>query len=73
MLRSLWSQMRRGSDAILHVDPAGDTEGMLVICIPLSQGIKRDIRVNLYHTGLKDRATVNSTVFVPYVQGHYLI
>jgi len=48
----------RDYDAILHVDPAGDTKGMLVVYNPLNQDIKRGINVNLYYTGLKDRAMV---------------
>lgn len=46
-------------DAILHVDPANDIKGMLVIYNPLNEPIKRKIKVNLYYTGLKDVAKVS--------------
>ena len=48
----------RDYDAILHVDPTGDTKGMLVVYNPLNQPIKRNIKVNLYYTGLKRKAVV---------------
>lgn len=48
----------RDYDAILHVDPTGDTKGMLVVYNPLNESIKRAIKVNLYYTGLKDKAIV---------------
>ncbi len=48
----------RDYDAILHVDPTGEEKGMLVVYNPLEKPIKRRIKVNMYYTGLKDKATV---------------
>lgn len=48
----------RDYDAILHVNPAGTEKGMLVVYNPLDEPIKRKLRVNLYYTGLKDKATI---------------
>lgn len=49
----------RDYDAILHVNPSGNEKGLLMIYNPLEQPVKRKIKVNLYYTGLKDRATVS--------------
>ncbi|MBV5314051.1 MAG: hypothetical protein JZU47_12190 [Prolixibacteraceae bacterium] len=46
----------RDYDAILHVDPQGTEKGLLMIYNPLNEPIKRKINVNLYYTGLKNRA-----------------
>jgi len=46
-------------DAILHVNPANDIKGMLVIYNPLNEPIIRKIKVNLYYTGLKDEAKIS--------------
>jgi len=48
----------RDYDAILHVDPAGEIKGMLMVYNPLNEPIKRRIKVDLYYTGLKEKATV---------------
>ncbi len=48
----------RDYDAILHVDPAGEEKGMLVIYNPLGKTIKRKIKVNMYYTGLKSEAVI---------------
>ncbi len=46
----------RDYDAILHVDPMGEEKGLLMIYNPLHEPIQRKIRINLYYTGLKDKA-----------------
>lgn len=46
----------RDYDAILHVDPAGETKGLLMVYNPLNIAIKRNIKVNLYYTGIIDNA-----------------
>ena len=46
----------RDYDAILHVDPSGTEKGLLMVYNPLSEPIKRKIKVNLYYTGLKGSA-----------------
>lgn len=46
----------RDYDAILHVDPQGAEKGLLMVYNPLNEPIKRKIKVDLYYTGLKNRA-----------------
>ena len=46
-------------DAILHVDPSGETKGLLMVYNPLTEDIHRTLRVNLYYTGLKDAARIS--------------
>ena len=48
----------RDYDAILHVDPTGEEKGMLVVYNPLLEPVKRRIKVNMYYTDLKDKATI---------------
>ena len=48
----------RDYDAILHVDPTGKEKGLLMIYNPLNEPIKRSIKVNLYYTGLSNKAKV---------------
>jgi len=48
----------RDYDAILHVDPTGPVNGLLMIYNPLQEDIKRTIKVDLYYTGLKDKAEI---------------
>ncbi|OQB31654.1 MAG: hypothetical protein BWY09_02907 [Candidatus Hydrogenedentes bacterium ADurb.Bin179] len=43
---------------MLHVNPKLETKGMLVVFNPLNQPAERTLKVNLYYTGLKDRAVV---------------
>ncbi|HML69900.1 MAG TPA: hypothetical protein PKA78_00885 [Macellibacteroides fermentans] len=45
-------------DAILHVNPSGKEKGLLMVYNPLSKDIHRQIKVNLYYTGLKDKVSV---------------
>ena len=48
----------RDYDAILHVDPSGEEKGLLMVYNPLQETIKRKIKVNMYYTGLKDKAMI---------------
>lgn len=49
----------RDYDAILHVNPFGMEKGLLMVYNPLSEPIKRTLRINLYYTGLTARAAVS--------------
>ena len=63
----------RDYDAILHVDPAGDEKGLLMIYNPLNESITRNIEIPVYYTGLKskvivqDQEDVAKTSYVPVV------
>ena len=48
----------RDYDAILHVNPDGEEKGLLMVYNPLDTAIERDIKINLYYTGLTDRVMV---------------
>ena len=48
----------RDYDAILHVNPGGKEKGLLMIYNPLDEIINRTLKVNLYYTGLIDKATL---------------
>ena len=50
----------RRLDAILHVDPRGDTKGMAVVYNPLDTALTEELRLPLYYTGLKGRVHVRS-------------
>ncbi len=43
-------------DGILHANPFIEEKGLLMLYNPLSTPIKKDIKVNIYYTGLEDRA-----------------
>jgi hypothetical protein len=45
-------------DAILHADPALDEKGLLMVYNPLEEEITRNIKVNLYYTGLSKTAMI---------------
>lgn len=49
----------RDVDWMLHVNPRLDIQGLLCVYNPLNRKISRTLRVNLYYTGLTDRATVS--------------
>jgi hypothetical protein len=51
----------RDYDAILHVDPLGKEKGLLMIYNPLNVPIHRKIRLDLYFTGLKGKASVGES------------
>jgi hypothetical protein len=45
-------------DAILHADPTLDEKGLLMVYNPLEEEITRNIKVNLYYTGLSEKAMI---------------
>ena len=49
----------RDYDAILHANPTGIEKGLLMIYNPLDEPIHRKLRVNLYYTGVKDKALIS--------------
>ncbi len=49
----------RDWDGFLHVDPASQTKGFLMLFNPLDKPIKRTIRVPLYYTGLTASAKLS--------------
>jgi hypothetical protein len=49
----------RDIDWMLHVNPAGEEKGMLVVFNPLSKPVKKTLRIDLYYTGLDDQAMVS--------------
>ncbi|MFH1919272.1 MAG: hypothetical protein ABIP48_05200 [Planctomycetota bacterium] len=48
----------RDLDWMLHVNPTLEHKGMLVVFNPLNEPVKKTIRVNLYYTGLTDKAEI---------------
>lgn len=46
----------RDYDGILHVNPHLDEKGLIMLYNPLDIPIKKNIKINLYYTGLKDKA-----------------
>ena len=48
----------RDLDWMLHVNPTLKQKGLLVVFNPLEEPVKKTIRVNLYYTGLTDKAEV---------------
>ena len=49
----------RDIDWMLHVNPALERKGMLVVFNPLEEEVERTIKVPLYYTGLTDTARVS--------------
>lgn len=49
----------RDYDAILHVNPDGEEKGLLMVYNPLEEPIKRTLNVDLYYTGVADKAMVS--------------
>jgi hypothetical protein len=45
-------------DAILHVDPTLDEKGLLMVYNPLEEDLNQEVKVNLYYTGLSQKATI---------------
>jgi hypothetical protein len=50
----------RDLDWMLHVNPNLRHKGMLVVFNPLKEPVKKPIRVNLYYTGLTEKAKVRN-------------
>jgi hypothetical protein len=46
-------------DAILHADPANDEKGLLMVYNPLNHPVKKDLKVNIYYTGLSKYAFIS--------------
>ncbi|MBI3851612.1 MAG: alpha-galactosidase [Verrucomicrobia bacterium] len=49
----------RDLDWMLHVNPKLKEKGMLVVFNPLNQSVEKTLRVNLFYTGLTDKALVS--------------
>ena len=47
-------------DGFLHVNPELKEKGLLMVYNPLKKAIKKEIKVPLYYTGLRNKATVKS-------------
>ena len=45
-------------DWMLHVNPALDERGLLVVFNPLDRPVSRTLRINLYYTGLTETARI---------------
>ncbi len=50
----------RDIDWMLHVNPALERKGMLLVYNPLPRRVEKTLRVNLYYTGLTDTAKVRN-------------
>ncbi len=50
----------RDVDWMLHVNPALDPAGMLVVYNPLPEDVERMLRVDLYYTGLRERVVARA-------------
>jgi len=50
----------RDVDWMLHVNPRLKQKGMLVAFNPLDEPVERTLRVNVYYTGLTEKATVRT-------------
>jgi hypothetical protein len=49
----------RGIDAILHVNPANEEKGLLMVYNPLDKAVKQNLTINVYYTGLDRSASVS--------------
>ena len=49
----------RDFDAILHVNPEGPEKGLLMVYNPLDEEINRQIKIDLYYTGLEHIAKIS--------------
>jgi hypothetical protein len=46
-------------DGILHADPANYEKGLLMVYNPLSYPVKKDLKVNVYYTGLSNHTLIS--------------
>jgi hypothetical protein len=46
-------------DAILHADPANDEKGLLMVYNPLSHPVRKELKVNVYYTGLSKYTVIS--------------
>jgi len=51
----------RDYGGILHVFPFIEEKGLLILYNPLSVPIKKEIRINLYYTGLENKARISES------------
>ncbi len=49
----------RDVDWMLHVNPALKDKGMLIVFNPLKEAVTRNLKVNLYYTGVTEKARVS--------------
>jgi hypothetical protein len=49
----------RDIDAILHVNPLNPEKGLLMVYNPLPVAVKQNLTINVYYTGVHDRAVVS--------------
>jgi len=49
----------RDIDAILHVNPQNSEKGLLMVYNPLDRAIKQNLTINVYYTGVGEKATVS--------------
>jgi hypothetical protein len=49
----------RDIDAILHVNPRNGEKGLLMVYNPLNHPVKKNIKVNIYYTGLSGSAMIS--------------
>lgn len=48
-------------DGFIHVNPELKEKGLMMVYNPLSSPIKKNIRIPLYYTGLKDKVTIRKS------------
>ena len=48
----------RDLDWVLHVNPRLENKGMLCVHNPLAEDVTKTLRLNLYYTGLRNKAEV---------------
>ncbi len=51
----------RDIDAILHVNPSNDEKGLLMVYNPLGHPVSRNLKINVYYTGLSKSVAVTDT------------
>jgi hypothetical protein len=51
----------RDPDAILHVNPAGEEKGLLMVYNPLDKPVTLQLKVNVYYTGLDSRVNITGS------------
>lgn len=49
----------RDWDGLMHVNPQLKTKGMILLYNPLKEEIKRELKIPMYYTGLKNTATLS--------------
>ena len=51
----------REIDAILHVNPAGEEKGLLMVYNPLDHPVRQILKVNVYYTGLGGKVAITDS------------